>query len=435
MARRTDKSEQAFEKASRVLVGGVNSPVRAFRAVGGVPPVICKGKGCTLTDVDNNSYVDYVCSYGPLILGHADESVVTAINKAVQRGTSYGAPTELETRLAAAVTRAVNADKVRFVSSGTEAAMTAVRLARGATGRGKIIKFTGCYHGHTDSLLVSAGSGATTLGIPSSPGVPSGATADTILLPYNDIEAVTAAFAENPGQIAAVLLEPIAGNMGVIPPVEGYLQQLRTLCDEQESLLVFDEVMTGFRVAYGGAQSLFDVKPDLTVFGKIIGGGMPVGAVTGPDEIMGRLAPLGPIYQAGTLSGNPAAMAAGLATLQALQADDFYDKLEKTSAAIEAGLRDAAESEGLTDKVQIHRVGSMMCVFFTDAKVRSYEEASECNTDAFAAWFHAMLDQGIYFPPSQFESFFVSSAHDDGAVAETVQAARSAFAAASEHMD
>jgi len=431
MSMRNEKTEAAFGRAREVLVGGVNSPVRSFSAVGGTPPVIAKAAGAHITDVDGNTYIDYVGSYGPAILGHAPETVVTAINKAVCRGTSFGAPTEAETRLAAAIVAAVDSiELVRFTSSGTEAAMTAIRLARGASGRDKIIKCIGCYHGHADALLVAAGSGATTLGTPSSPGTPAGTTAETLLVPYNDAEAMRQVFEQHSGQIAAVLVEPAAGNMGVIPPADGYLAAARKLCDDNGTLLIFDEVMTGFRVAFGGAQELYGVRPDITILGKIIGGGLPVGAVGGPAEIMNHLAPAGPVYQAGTLSGNPPAMAAGLATLEALQADGFYENLEQTSAALEAGLRDAADAASLSGKVCFNRVGSMLCCFFAAPPVSDYAAAVSSNAKAFAAYFRAMLDAGIYLPPSRFEAMFVSAAHTADDVAATSQAARAAFQAA-----
>ena len=429
------KSEAAFRRGGKVLVGGVNSPVRAFAAVGGTPPVIDRAKGSKLTDIDGNEYIDYVGSYGPAILGHAAEPVVTAICKAIHRGTSYGAPTEAETLLAEAIAAAVGSvEKLRFVSSGTEAAMSAIRLARGATGRNRIVKFIGCYHGHADALLVSAGSGATTLGVPSSPGVPAGATADTLLAGYNDLPGVRAAFEAHGAEIACVLVEPVAGNMGVVPPAEGFLEGLREVCDEHGSLLVFDEVMTGFRVALGGAQGRYGVRPDLTVLGKVIGGGMPVGAFGGPAEIMKHLSPEGPVYQAGTLSGNPAAMAAGLATLQELRAEGFYEGLERTSASLEAGLRKAAASAGVAEKVCFQRVGSMVCCFFSPGPVGSYDDATASNTEAYAAWFHAMLDAGIYLAPSQFEAMFVSAAHSDDDVGRTCDAAARAFGKAAKHM-
>ncbi|MBL7219968.1 MAG: glutamate-1-semialdehyde 2,1-aminomutase [Phycisphaerae bacterium] len=435
MARRTEKSETAFAHASKVLVGGVNSPVRAFAAVGGTPPVIAKAKGSQITDIDGNTYVDYVCGYGPAILGHASEPVVTAINKAVRNGTTYGAPTEIETKLASAVVAAIESiDQVRFVSSGTEAVMSAVRLARGVTGRDKIIKCIGCYHGHADSFLVAAGSGAATLGTPSSPGVPAGAAAATLLVEYNDLAGVQAILEENPTEVAAVLVEPIAGNMGVVLPGPGYLQGLRDLCDTHDTLLIFDEVITGFRVGYGGAQGLYGVRPDLTTLGKIIGGCMPVGAFGGRADIMQNLAPIGDVYQAGTLSGNPAAMAAGLATLAELREEGFYERLEAVSGEIAAGMQAAATDAGIGSKVCFNRAGAMMCCFFTPGPVTDFASASVSNPKAHAAYFHAMLDAGVYLAPSQFEAMLVSAAHTDADVEFTIQAAGRAFAAAAEFM-
>ena len=428
---RTSKSRAAFERARRVLVGGVNSPVRAYAAVGGSPVFVATAAGAHVTDVDGNTYVDYVGSYGPAILGHAPAAVVTAIQKAVPRGTSYGAPTEAETRLAEAVAAAVGSvEKVRFVSSGTEAVMTAVRLARGATGRSRIVKCIGGYHGHADAMLVSAGSGAATLGVPSSPGVPAGATADTLLVPYNDPRAAEEAFTAAAGDVAAMLVEPVAGNMGVVPPAPGYLRALRELCDRHGALLIFDEVMTGFRVAYGGAQALYGVRPDITTLGKIIGGGLPVGAVGAPADIMKHLAPEGPVYQAGTLSGNPAAMAAGLATLEVLQGEGFYERLERRSADLAAGLEQAARDAGLDGRVCFNRVGSMLCCFFAPPPVTDYAGASRSDLGAFAAWFRAMLGAGVFLPPSQYEALFVSAAHDEGDIDRTVEAARTGFRAA-----
>jgi glutamate-1-semialdehyde 2,1-aminomutase len=433
MPRSTEKSETAFQRASRVLVGGVNSPARTFAAVGGTPPTIARGKGSRLEDLDGNDYVDYVGSYGPMILGHADEQVVAAVSKAIHKGMSFGAPTEAETALAEMIVSGIpSVERVRFVSSGTEAAMSAVRLARGATGRSRIVKTIGCYHGHCDALLVSAGSGASTLGVPSSPGVPSGATGDTLLVPYNDLSAVEAALEKTDADVAAVLVEPIAGNMGVIPPAEGYLQGLRDLCDRTGALLVFDEVMTGFRVGWGGAQLLYGVTPDLTVLGKVIGGGMPVGAVAGGAELMDHLAPVGPVYQAGTLSGNPAAMAAGLATLRMCMEEGFYARLEETAAAVEEALAAAARDAGLAERVCLQRVGSMLCCFFTPGPVTSYDDVAACDHDAFAVWFHAMLEGGIYLPPSQYEANFVSAAHTDRDVERTAAAAADAFARAAD---
>lgn len=436
MTRNTSKSHEAFTRAQRVLVGGVNSPVRAFAAVGGTPPVIARAAGAHIVDLDGNDYVDYVGSYGPAILGHAHGEVIAAIAEAAGRGTSYGAPTEAETLLAEEIIAALSSiEKVRFVSSGTEAVMTAVRLARGFTGRGKIVKFIGCYHGHSDALLVSAGSGALTLGVPSSPGVPPGATADTILVNYNDLDTVERAFEEYPKQVAAVLLEPVVGNMGVVLPAAGFLRGLRELCTQAGSLLIFDEVMTGFRVACGGVQSLEKVTPDLTTLGKIIGGGMPVGAVGGRAEIMDKLAPLGPVYQAGTLSGNPAAMAAGLATLRAIRKDkDFYVKLEAASAKLAQGLLAAADKAGLGGKVCINRAGSMLTAFFTPGPVTDFASATASDTKAFAAYFQAMLDAGVYLPPSQYEAIFVSAAHSPADLQATVAAAAGAFAAAAKVM-
>lgn len=435
MLRQTEKCQAAFARGEKVLVGGVNSPVRAFAAVGGTPPTIAKGKGAYVTDIDGNTYIDYVGSYGPLILGHAYEQAATAIGKQAIRGASYGAPTTDETLLAEAIAAAIESvEKVRFVSSGTEAAMTAVRLARGATGRSKIIKCAGGYHGHMDALLVSAGSGATTLGVPSSAGIPASAVADTILVGYNDVNEVKQAFDLANGQVAAVLIEPVAGNMGVVPPETGYLSDLRTLCDGSGALLIFDEVMTGFRVSYGGAQQLYGVRPDITVLGKIIGGGMPVGAIAGPAKLMDHLAPLGSVYQAGTLSGNPVTMACGLATISALRSEGFYEQLEDTSANLEAGILRAAAAANLEGKVCINRVGSMLCCFFRAGPVRNYKEAKSSNLQAFAVYFQAMLQAGIYLPPSQFESIFVSSAHTKIDLKRTVEAAEEAFAEAAKLM-
>jgi glutamate-1-semialdehyde 2,1-aminomutase len=436
MARRTRKSETAFARANKVLVGGVNSPVRAFAAVGGTPPVIAKAAGSKIYDVDGNEYIDYVGSYGPMILGHAHRAVVAAISKAVHRGTSYGAPTELEFRLAEAIVAALpSMEKVRFVSSGTEAAMSAIRLARGATGREKIVKAIGCYHGHSDALLVSAGSGATTLGVPSSPGVPRGTVADTLLVGYNDLEAAEGLFAQYGGQIAAMLIEPVAGNMGVVAPAQGYLPGLRNLCDRHGALLVLDEVITGFRVAYGGAQGVYGVRPDITILGKIIGGGLPVGAYGGSAALMRNLAPEGPVYQAGTLSGNPAAMAAGLACLTELQAPGFYADLERKSAALEAGLKSGAAGAGLDGKLTFNRAASLMTCFFRPPPVADYASATASDTHAFKEFFHVMLDAGIYLAPSQYEAMFVSAAHDDADINKTCEAAAAAFAAAGKVMD
>ncbi len=421
------KSAAAFEQARKLLPGGVNSPVRAYRAVGCDPIFIESASGCRVTDLDANTYIDYVLSYGPLILGHCPENVVVALSKAVARGSSFGMPTAAEVALAQLVVSAVGSiDLVRFVNSGTEATMSAIRLARAATGRPKIIKCTGCYHGHVDGLLVQAGSGATTLGHPSSPGVTQANVADTILVPYNDLEAATAAFQAHGPQLAAIILEPIAGNMGTVPPAEGYLQGLRKLCDDHQSLLIFDEVMTGFRVGYGGAQELYGIRPDLTCLGKVVGGGLPCAAYGGREDLMRQVAPDGPVYQAGTLSGNPLAMAAGIATLTVLRETDAYGKLEKAAAALAEGLTKAAKKAGVPLVVQ--RVGSMLTPFFTDKPVTNYADATACDTAAFATFFRGMLDHGVILPPSQFETWFLSTAHDEQAIDVTLAAAKKAFA-------
>ncbi len=431
MSRRTEKSQAAFDRANKVLVGGVNSPVRAYSAVGGSPPVIAKAAGASITDLDDNTYLDYVASFGPAILGHAPEQVVTAINKVARRGTSFGALCELETSLAGAIVAAMKTiEKVRFVNSGTEAVMTACRLARGVTDRDKIIKCIGGYHGHSDGMLVSAGSGATTLGVPSSPGVPAGATADTVLVDYNDLAGTAQAFVDSPEQIAAILIEPVAGNMGVILAQDGYLQGLRDLCDANGALLIFDEVITGFRLAYGGAQEVFGVEADLTTLGKIIGGGLPIGAIGGRSELMNNLAPAGKVYQAGTLAGNPIAMAAGIAVLNRLREDGVYDRLQETSDALAAGLADAAERAKLTEHVTINHISSLLCCFFRPGPVNNYDDATASNTEAFAAYFHKMLDEGIYLPPSQFETMFVSTAHTTSDIERTIEAAAKAFQSA-----
>jgi len=436
MTRETKKSAAAFTRASKVLVGGVNSPVRSFAAVDGSPPIISYGAGAKIFDIDDNEYTDYVGSFGPAILGHAPEAVVTAVGKAVRKGASFGAPTQTETLLAERIVAAIgSAEKVRFTNSGTEAVMTAIRLARGVTGREKVLKFTGCYHGHADAMLVSAGSGCATLGVPSSPGVPSQATANTLLAPFNSAEAVAEIFQRSGKEIAAVIVEPVAGNMGVVPPGDGFLQTLREACDQAGAMLIFDEVMTGFRLGPGGAQKLYDIKPDLTTLGKIIGGGMPVGAVAGLAEIMDNLAPAGPVYQAGTLSGNPVAMAAGLAALETISADnEFYDKLEQTSAQLEAGMQAAAAGAGLANRVCINRVGSMLCLYFCPGPVANYAQASLANAQAFGVYFRQMLNRGVYLPPSQFEAIFVSTSHSSEDIQATCTAAAQALAAAREVM-
>ena len=435
-AERYTKSNHAHIKAKALMPGGVNSPVRAYKAVGRDPITIAKGKGCVVTDIDGNEYIDYVGSFGPLILGHAAESVIAAVTKAASHGTSFGMPTELETKLAEVVIEAVpSIDVVRFVNSGTEAAMSALRLARAATGRSKIIKCIGCYHGHTDAMLVSAGSGATTLGTPSSPGVPEGLVKNTLLVPYNDLASVEAMMKAHPGEIACMAVEPIAGNMGCIPPEPGYLEGLRKLCDDNDVLLLFDEVMTGFRVDYGCAQKLYGVMPDLTCLGKVVGGGLPCAAYGGKAEVMRMVAPDGPVYQAGTLSGNPLAMAAGLATLEALKADSFaaYAQLETAAAKLEMGLNQAAKAAGVP--VYTTRVGSMVCPFFVptpDKRVVNYDDATACRTDRFAVFFRTMLDEGVVLPPAQYEAWFVGTAHDDTAIEKTIAAATKAFAKAAE---
>lgn len=428
------KSAAAHRRARHLMPGGVNSPVRAYQAVGRDPITIAEGKGPRVTDIDGNVYIDYVGSFGPLILGHAPEPVTAALTKTLRKGTSFGMPTELESTLAEMVIDAVpSVEVVRFVNSGTEAAMSALRLARAVTGREKIIKCIGCYHGHTDAMLVSAGSGATTLGVPSSPGVPSGLVSNTLLVPYNDLVAVEAMMREHPGQIACMAVEPIAGNMGCIPPETGYLEGLRKLCDDYDVPLLFDEVMTGFRVGYSGAQGLYGVTPDLTCLGKVVGGGLPCAAYGGKAEFMRQVAPDGPVYQAGTLSGNPLAMAAGIATLEALKhnGSEAYVTLDTQAMRLKAGLKAAAQSAGVP--VYLTRVGSMICPFFVaneGDRVTDYAQATACRTDRFAAFFQTMLDQGVVLPPAQYEAWFVSTAHDDEAIEKTIKAAGEAFAVA-----
>ena len=422
------RSEQLFTRAQQLLPGGVNSPVRAFKAVGGTPVFIERAEGPRLWDVDGRTYLDYVGSWGPMILGHAFPPVVDAITRAASRGTSYGAPCEPEVDLAERVVRLVpSIEKVRFVSSGTEATMSALRLARGFTGRNKILKFDGCYHGHADSLLVSAGSGVATLGIPGTRGVTPGTAADTLVAPFNDAAAVGRLVAEHGDDLAAIIVEPVAGNMGCVEPAPGYLAALRDLTRSCGALLIFDEVMTGFRVALGGAQERYGIDPDLTCLGKIIGAGLPVGAYGGKAAILDHVAPAGPVYQAGTLSGNPLAMVAGCAMLDALQEVGTYERLEALSAHLEAGLRQAAHDAGVT--VTINRVGSMITVFFCAGPVTDYVTAKAADTEAFGRFFRSMLEQGIYLPPAQFEAAFVSLAHADADIDQTVQAATTAFRA------
>lgn len=428
------KSAAAHQRAKALMPGGVNSPVRAYQAVGRDPITIAQGMGPTVTDIDGNTFIDYVCSFGPLILGHAPEPVTAALTKTLRKGTSFGMPTELESTLAEMVIDAVESvEVVRFVNSGTEAAMSALRLARAATGREKIIKCVGCYHGHTDAMLVSAGSGATTLGVPSSPGVPSALVGNTLLVPYNDLASVEAMMQAHRGQIACMAVEPIAGNMGCIPPEPGYLAGLRKLCDDYDVLLLFDEVMTGFRVGYGGAQGLYGVTPDLTCLGKVVGGGLPCAAYGGKEKYMRQVAPDGSVYQAGTLSGNPLAMAAGIATLEALKHNDCeaYATLATQARKLETGLASAAKAAGVP--VYITRVGSMICPFFVaneGDRVTDYARATACRTDRFAAFFQTMLDEGVVLPPAQYEAWFVSTAHDDEAIDTTIAAAGKAFVAA-----
>lgn len=422
------KSEEIFERSRQVIPGGVNSPVRAFGSVGGTPRVLREASGATVTDEDGRTYIDYVGSWGPMILGHAHPEVVAAACEAVGRGASFGAPCALEYELAQRVVdRVPSVDKVRFVNSGTEACMAAIRLARGFTGRDLIVKVEGCYHGHADCLLVSAGSGVATLGIPGSPGVPEGAVRDTLTVGWNDVEGLRETFASRGDSIAAVIFEPVPGNMGVIPPEEGYLEALRSITEEHGALLICDEVMTGFRVARGGAQVRFGLTPDLTCFGKVIGGGFPVGAYGGRAEVMAKLAPEGPVYQAGTLSGNPVAMAAGVATLDLLD-DAAYEALEAKSARLVDGLKAKADEAGAP--VSFHRVGSMWTTFFTPEAPRDYAGAQQANQEAFKRYFHAMLDAGIYMAPSGFEAGFVGLAHSDEQLDRTIGAHAEALAVA-----
>ena len=428
---RTDNSQRLYAEALRYIPGGVDSPVRAFRSVGGQPLFIARAHGSKIVDVDGNEFVDYVASWGPLIAGHAHPEVVAALKEVAERGTSYGAPTELETVLARMVVEAIpSVEMVRFVNSGTEATMTALRLARAYTQRDKIVKFEGNYHGHADMLLVQAGSGVLTLGAPDSPGVPASAAANTVSAPYNDLAAVEQVFRQYPDQVAAVILEPVVGNMGVIPPADGFLSGLRDLTRRHGALLVFDEVITGFRVAYGGAQARYGVTPDLTCLGKIIGGGLPVGAYGGRREIMELMAPVGPVYQAGTLSGNPLAMAAGIATLRLLQRPGVYEELDRKAARLSAGIGQAAAKAGVP--VYQTRVGSMMCTFFADGPVTDYVSAKRADTKKYARFFRAMLENGVYLAPSQFETAFMSLAHDEEDIDRTIAAAESAFKAASD---
>ncbi len=422
----TDSSD-LFSAAERWIPGGVNSPVRAFRAVGGSPVFIHSGEGAYVIDEQGNRYIDYVAAYGPAIVGHANPEVVAAVQDAVAKGFGFGSPTVGETELAKTICALVpSVERVRLVNSGTEASMTAIRLARGFTGRDKIVKFEGCYHGHVDSLLVKAGSGALTLGTPTSPGVPATVVEDTLTLDYNQLNQVEAAFSEQGDAIAAVIVEPVAGNMNCVPPVPGFLEGLRNLCDQNQSLLIFDEVMTGFRVALGGAQTRLGVKPDLTTLGKVIGGGLPVGAFGGRADVMEHISPTGPVYQAGTLSGNPIAVAAGLATLKLVAEPGFYDRLTATAEHLTRGLVELGRSKGIP--ISTNQVGGMFGVFFTETfEVRSFQQVMGCDVERFSRYFHAMLERGVYMAPSAFEASFVSSAHGKAEVEATLNAAEEAL--------
>lgn len=421
-----ERSRELWREANNFLIGGVNSPVRAFKAVGGSPIFINSAKGPLIYDVDGQKYYDYVGSWGPMVLGHAHPDVISTIQETMSQGTSFGAPTELEVRLAKLIVKSVpSVERVRMVNSGTEATMSAIRLARGYTGREKVVKFAGCYHGHVDSLLVKAGSGATTLGIPDSKGVPLTLAQETITLPINDIDIFKKVLQNSARQIAAVILEPVVGNMGVVPPEKGYLEEIRELTERFDIVLIFDEVMTGFRLALGGAQQLFGITPDITCLGKIIGGGLPVGAFGGKKEIMEYLAPVGPVYQAGTLSGNPIAMAAGIKTLELLQKKETYRQLEAKGMKLETGIREAARDAKLD--IQVQRVGSMLCPFFTSQRVIDYETAKKSDTKLYARFFWALIELGVYVPPSQFEAHFISLAHDDEVLEKTILAINKAL--------
>jgi glutamate-1-semialdehyde 2,1-aminomutase len=419
-------SEQLFARAVELMPGGVNSPVRAFRGVGGTPRFIASAQGATLTDVDGRTYIDYVGSWGPMILGHADAEVIEALRDALARGTSYGAPTGLEVEMAEEIIDAVpSVEMVRMVNSGTEATMSALRLARGYTGRNKIVKFEGCYHGHGDSLLVKAGSGVATLGLPDSPGVPASVAQNTITAPFNDAATLEQIFAELGEDIAAVIVEPVVGNMGCVPPADGFLQSLRDITERHGAVLIFDEVMTGFRLARGGAQELYKVTPDLTTLGKIIGGGLPVGAYGGRRDIMEQIAPAGPVYQAGTLSGNPLAMTAGLTTLRRLRERAIYERLEQAAQSLCEGISEAAREAGI--ETVTNRVGSMFTTFFNTEPVNDWTSAAKSDREAYGKFFHAMLQEGIYLAPSQFEAAFLGIAHTDELLERTIEAARKAF--------
>ena len=426
------KSEKAFDEAKRYMPGGVNSPVRSYRSVGSNPPFISSASGSRIYDIDNNEYIDYVLSWGPMILGHANPEVVASLQEAIPRGTSYGAPTLLETELAKKIQAFMpSMEMIRLVNSGTEATMSALRVARGYTGRDRIVKFVGCYHGHSDSLLVKAGSGLATFGVPDSPGVPKGVAENTITLPYNDIDAVKQLFDEIGDTIACIIVEPVAGNMGCVPPVEGFLETLRDVTKAHGALLIFDEVMCGFRASSGGAQKLYNIKPDLTCLGKIVGGGMPLAVFGGSSKIMSEVAPSGPIYQAGTLSGNPVAVTAGLATLSMLQRDPtIFKQVEDSTKALCNGLEELAKKYNVPAVVQ--RVGSMFTLFFTDKPVHNFDDASACNADHFKIFFHHNLSHGIYYAPSPFESNFVSMCHKGAEIDKTLAVAEEAFKIISE---
>ena len=417
---RYQRSSSLFKESQQVIPGGVNSPVRAFKSVGGTPVFVEKAKGATLYDADGNTYLDYISSWGPMILGHANASVIQAVKERADKGTSFGMPTALETEIASLALKMIpNMDKIRFVNSGTEACMSAVRLARGVTKREKIIKFKGCYHGHSDAFLIQAGSGAMTFGSPSSPGVTKGTANDTLLATYNTLDDVEVYFKDYPEEIAAIIIEPVAGNMGCIPPKEGFLEGLRSLCDQNGTLLIFDEVMTGFRLARGGAQELLGIKADIATYGKVLGGGLPVGAFAAKNEIMKHLAPEGPIYQAGTLSGNPLAMAAGLETLKILDADpNIYSRLAEKTALLEIGFKSVLKNKKIP--YQINRVGSMISLHFTNKVVVDFETAASGNSKLFNTYFHGMLNQGIYLPPSSFESYFLNDALTNEDIDETI---------------
>ena len=421
-------SQDLFEQAQKTIPGGVNSPVRAFNGVGGTPLFIDHAQGAYLIDADGRPYIDYVGSWGPMIVGHANTEVVEAVKNAADKGLSFGAPTQLEVEMANRVCHILpSMDKIRMVSSGTEATMSAIRLARGFTGRDKIVKFEGCYHGHGDSLLVKAGSGALTLGVPNSPGVPAALAELTITLEYNNADAVKQAFADIGDQVACIIVEPVAGNMNCIPPAPGFLETLRSVCDTHGSVLIFDEVMTGFRVALGGAQSVYNITPDLTTLGKVIGGGMPVGAFGGRADIMDQLAPIGPVYQAGTLSGNPIAMSAGLKNLEIISRPGFYEALSKTTTTLLDGLKSRAQAAGIPFTTT--QVGGMFGLFFTDAEqVTSFQQVMACDAERFKQFFHGMLDRGVNLAPSAFEAGFVSSAHGGAEIEQTLEAAAATFA-------